>query len=118
MLISEIPVISVHIPPVLRGYTRGHDEVLASGETVGDVLEAVGHTYPELGSLLLSPKGELAGGLSVFIGGARQQLFDVLSMPVAADAVISLVATGAVEGMPARLDPVAQPEHGVISIGD
>ena len=38
MLMSELPVVSVHIPPALRAYADGREEVMASGETVGDFL--------------------------------------------------------------------------------
>jgi molybdopterin converting factor small subunit len=47
IMISESPVVTVHIPPLLRPCVGGHDEVTASGDTVGEVLEAVGHEYPD-----------------------------------------------------------------------
>ena len=40
-MISELPVVTVHIPPLLRPLAGGNEEVTASGDTVGEVLEAV-----------------------------------------------------------------------------
>lgn len=69
MLMSEYPVVSVHIPPILRPLAEGRDEIMASGETVGEVLEAVGHEYPALGESLFCADRSLADGLAVYFGG-------------------------------------------------
>ena len=66
MLMSEYPVVSVHIPPNLRPLAEGRDEIMASGETVGEILEAVGHEYPALGESLFCADGSLADGFAVF----------------------------------------------------
>ena len=70
MSMSEYPVVSVHIPPVLRPLAEGRVEIMASGETVGEVLEALGHAYPALGDSMLCADGSLADGLAVYFGGA------------------------------------------------
>lgn len=118
MATSEYQVVSVHIPPALRGLAGGHDEVMASGETVGDVLRAVGSTYPAFGARVLCGDGQLAAGLQVFLGGIS--LRQVLSTPVEQEEVVTLVATGEI----ACAVPAVQPaEHrmmddaGVISVG-
>ena len=91
MSISEYPVVSVHIPPVLRPFAEGRVEIMASGETVGEVLCAVGHTYPAFARQVLCGDGRLADGLCVYLGGLP--LGSGLPTPVEADTVISLVAT-------------------------
>ncbi len=96
MLMTESPVVSVHIPPSLRAYADGHDEVMASGETVGDVLSAVGHAYPELGIRLLCRDGGLADGLAIYIGGASLREREGLATPVALEEVVTIVAVGQV----------------------
>jgi molybdopterin converting factor small subunit len=92
MLMSEYPVVSVHIPPILRPLAGGRDEVMASGETVGEILEAVGHAYPALGEALLCADGSLADGLAVYFGGTVLHGRESLRMPVAQEEVLSIVA--------------------------
>lgn len=119
MLMSELPVVSVHIPMELRALTGGYDEVMASGETVGDVLRAVGHTYPGFAARVLCGDGQLAEGLSICLGGCTQP--KELSSPVGQEEVLSIVATGVVAcAVPAperALQPEA-PAEALISIGD
>ncbi len=92
MLTSEYPVVSVHIPPILRPLADGRDEVMASGETVGEVLEAVGHEYPALGESLFCANGSLADGLAVYFGGAVLHGRESLAMAVDQEEVVSIVA--------------------------
>lgn len=92
MLMSDCPVVSVHIPPILRPLAEGRDEIMASGETVGEVLEAVGHAYPALGESLLCADGSLADGLAVYFGGAVLHGRESLTLPVDQEEVLSIVA--------------------------
>ena len=92
MLMSEYPVVSVRIPPILRPLAEGRDEIMASGETVGEVLEAVGHACPALGESLFCADGSLADGLAVYIGGAVLLGRESLKMPVDREEVLSIVA--------------------------
>jgi hypothetical protein len=122
MLISEYPVVSVHIPPVLRLLAEGRDEIMASGETVGEVLEAVAHTYPALGDSLLCPDGSLADGLAVYCGGALIHGRESLTILVDQAEVVSIVAVanpscpaGAIRTQATRR-PAAD-EEAVISVG-
>jgi hypothetical protein len=92
MLISEYPVVSVHIPPVLRPLAEGRDEMMASGETLGEVLEALGRECPALGEALFCADGSLADGLAVYFGGAVLHGRESLAMPVDQQEVVSIVA--------------------------
>lgn len=125
MLMTESPVVSVHIPPTLRAFADGHDEVMASGETVGDVLSAVGHAYPELGVRLLCRDGGLADGLVVYIGGVILREREGLATPVALEEVVTLVATGQVACAAGNARAVSDDssdtlfgEESVISLGE
>ncbi|HLO64209.1 MAG TPA: hypothetical protein VK165_14725 [Azonexus sp.] len=116
---SELPVVSVHIPLELRTAVGGHDEVMASGETVGDVLRAVGNTYPDFAARVLCGDGSLAEGLSVCLGGCTQP--QELSSPVGQEEVLAIVATGVVAcavPAPARELQGEAPAEALISIGD
>lgn len=118
MLMSELPVVSVHIPMELRVLAGGRYEVMASGETVGDVLHAVGHTYPDFAARVLCGDGRLAEGLSICLGGCAQP--QELSSPVGQEEVLTIVATGTVAcAVPAERVPQQEaPAEALISIGD
>jgi len=119
MLMSELPVVSVHIPTELRALAGGHEEVMASGETVGDVLRAVGHTYPDFAARIFCGDGSLAESLQVYLGGCHQP--KGLASPVELEEVLSIFATGDLActvpsaHRPARSD---SPAETLISIGD
>ena len=123
MLMREYPVVSVHIPPVLRPLAEGRVEIMASGETVGELLEALGHAYPALGESVLCADGSLADGLAVYFGGAVLHGRESLAMPVGQEEVVSIVAVanpscpaGEVRMQATR--SAAQDEEAVISVGN
>lgn len=87
----DAPVVSVHIPHPLRALAGGHDEVTASGDTVGEVLDAVVHEYPGMRSALLDGSGRLAPGLVVFLGGRSVRELEGLATPVGLEEVLSIV---------------------------
>ena len=90
----DSPVVSIHIPPGLRSYAGGHDEITASGDTVGDLFDALGHEYPAIRSRLISSEGRLMPGLAVYLGGLSVSDLQGLATPVGLEEVISIVATG------------------------
>lgn len=92
MLISEFPVVSVHVPPVLRAYADGREEIMASGETVGEILAAIAHSYPALGERLLCHDGGIADGLRIYLGGNSLDAPAALATAVMQEETLSLVA--------------------------
>ena len=125
MLMSEYPVVSVHIPPILRPFAEGRDEIMASGETVGEVLEAVGHAYPALGESLFCADGSLAKGLTVYFGGAVLHGRESLARTIEQEEVVSIVAvansscpTGLVRTRAARHLVMGEEDETVISVGN
>jgi molybdopterin converting factor small subunit len=122
MSMSEYPVLSVHIPPILRPLAEGREEIMASGETVGEILEALSYEYPALGQSLMCADGGLAEGLEVYIGGTVLHGRESLTIPVDQAEVVSIVAVtnpscpaGEVR-TPANPRP-ATDEEAVISVG-
>jgi len=93
-MISESPVVTVHIPPLLRPHVEGHDEVTASGDTVGEVLEAVGHEYPGFRSKVLLDDGNLVSGLAVYLGATSVRNLQGLATPVQMEELVSIVPVG------------------------
>jgi hypothetical protein len=119
MLMSEFPVVSVHVPKELRPLVAGHEEVMASGETVEDLLHAVGHTYPDFAARVFSSDGTLAEGLRVSLGANSQTT--PLAALVEQEEVLSIFATGkaacAIQSEP-RSAYATREDVALISIGD
>ena len=92
----DSPVVSVHIPLALRGFSGGHDAITASGDTVGEVLEAVGHEFPAISRYLMSPAGDLQPGIAVFLGPRSIGDLRGLKTPIDLEEVLSIVAVGQV----------------------
>jgi molybdopterin converting factor small subunit len=92
----DSPVVSVHIPLALRSFAGGRKEITASGDTVGDVLEAVGHEYPTIRSHLISSEGDLQTGVTVFLGPRSIGEMQGLATPIELEETLSIVPMGGV----------------------
>lgn len=90
----DSPVVSVHIPQALRAFAGGHDEITASGDTVGEVIDALGHEYPAIRSSLISAGGELQPGVAVFLGARSVRELQGLATPIDQEEVLSIVPIG------------------------
>lgn len=117
-MLSESPVVTVHIPPVLRPCVGGHDEITASGDTVGEVLEAVGHEYPAFRAYAMLADGSPAAGFAVYLGPTSVRQLQGMATPVQMEELVSIVQTGEVpavlvagEGHFRQAGPVDRIEH-------
>lgn len=116
-MLTESPVVTVHIPPLLRPYAGGREEIMASGETVGEVLEALGHEFPGFRSRLMQADGSLVSGLAVYLGATSVREMQGLATPVALEELISIVPTGDVrisaagQGEARQAGPLDRVEH-------
>ena len=88
----EEPVVTIHIPPVLRPYTAGRDELLASGDTVQEVLESADHEHPGLLTQVVSANGEIAPSLEVWLGGNKVESCHGLATPIGLEEVVSIIS--------------------------
>jgi hypothetical protein len=93
-MLSDSPVVTVHIPAPLRTYAGGHAELMASGDTVGEIFETISHEYPAMRLHLMLGKNELAPGLAVFLGGCSVRDLQGLATPIDQAELISVVLTG------------------------
>ncbi len=59
--------VTVRIPTPLRAITRGHAEVQAKGDTVGDLVEDLERQFPGLRERLLDERGELRRFINVYV---------------------------------------------------
>jgi len=90
----DSPVVSVHIPQALRSFAGGHEEITASGDTVGEVLEAVGHEYPAIRSHLMPVDGGLPAGVAIYLGPRSIRDMQGLATPIELAETLSIVAVG------------------------
>lgn len=101
----DAPVVSIHIPPALRAYADGKDEVTASGETVAEALHALEHSHPEMSGRILRSNGQLLPSLEVYLGATSISQLDGTATPIAGEEIISIVPRAVSEA------------HGDVSIG-
>jgi len=92
-MLGDSPVVTVHIPAPLRALAGGHTELMASGDTVGEIFETIGHEYPAIRSRLIQGDGGLAQGLSVFLGARSVRNLEGLATPIEQEELISVVLT-------------------------
>jgi molybdopterin synthase sulfur carrier subunit len=76
---------------MLRDQVEGQREVLATGETVREVLEDMTARYPSLHTHLFD-QGELTPFVNVYVGRDDVRTLDGLDTPVGASPVILLPA--------------------------
>jgi molybdopterin synthase sulfur carrier subunit len=73
--------VAVRIPPTLRAEVGGARELVASGDTVADVLDDLVGRYPALAAQLLDG-GELASYVNVYLGGEDIRTREGVETPV------------------------------------
>jgi molybdopterin converting factor small subunit len=102
----ESPVVSVHIPALLRAYTKGAEEVTVSGDTVAEALEALGHEYPVLLERLMEPDGRsLRPYINIYLRGINILTLDGLDTALASEDVLTIISMN-IEEMAASTNPV------------
>lgn len=96
----DAPVVSIHIPPSLRQYAGGHEEVTSSGETVGEALLALANAYPALAGKVLRSNGQLQPSVDVYLGPTSIRALDGVATAIEIEEIISIVprTTRVVEG--------------------
>ena len=93
---------TVKIPPVLRARTGGEAEVAASGDTVGEVLEALAERHPDTREQLFAADGELNRYVNVYLNDEDVRVLDGLETAVTdSDTVVILPAMAG--GCPSRV---------------
>jgi molybdopterin synthase sulfur carrier subunit len=59
--------VTVRIPTPLRSITKGHTEVQAKGETVGELVDDLERQFPGLRERLVDEQGELRRFINVYL---------------------------------------------------
>ena len=72
----------IKIPPVLRSSTSGHKEVLADGESVGEVLRKLAQDHPATESQLFGDEGQLNRYVNVYLNDEDVRVLEGLDTEV------------------------------------
>ena len=80
----------VRIPPTLREQTGGEREVLAEGDTVGDLLDDLMGRFPALRHQLVEDEG-LAPFVNVYVEGEDVRTLDGLETEVHPGSTVTLL---------------------------
>ena len=82
---------SVRIPTILRTYTAGANEVQASGDTVGAVLDSLEADYPGIKGRIVDDSGALRRFVNVYVGDDDVRFIGGLEAEVADGAKVSII---------------------------
>lgn len=75
-------IVTVKLPTQLRATVGGQSAVPAEGATVGEVLDGVYASHPELRDRICDEGGELRRFVNVYVGGEDIRYLDGLKTPV------------------------------------
>ncbi len=81
----------IRIPTPLRSYTQGADEVHVQGNTVKEVLEALGAVHDGVLARILSPEGEPRQFVNIYLGSQNVRALKGLQTPVKDGDVVSII---------------------------
>ena len=83
--------VTVRVPTQLRSLTDGVSEVSVEGSTVGEVLTALGKSYPGFAARLFDDEGNLRRFVNVFLADEDVRFLEGVDTPVNAGQVVSIV---------------------------
>jgi molybdopterin synthase sulfur carrier subunit len=73
---------TIKIPPVLRSSTGGNKEVVAEGDTVGEVLRKLAQDHPATESQLFGDEGQLNRYVNVYLNDEDVRVLNGLETEV------------------------------------
>src|ERR1700721_794191 len=73
---------TVRIPPVLRPSVGGEKELLAEGDSVGEILRALAQEHPDTQTQLFASDGELNRYVNVYLNDEDVRVLDGLETEV------------------------------------
>lgn len=82
---------TIHIPPALRKYTQGNEEVSVDGGNVRDLLSNLESSYPGIGERILDDKGAVRRFVNVFVADEDIRFMENLETPVKEADEVSIV---------------------------
>jgi len=82
---------TIRIPTPLRKLTNNQEEVIASGTTLGAILEELNATYPGLGERILDEQGTIRRFVNIFVNDEDVRFLQEKETPVKEADVVSIV---------------------------
>jgi len=82
--------VTVRIPPPLRTFTEGKDEVNVQGGTVGEVLDALESSSPGIKERIADEKG-VRRSVNIFLGEEDIRFLDALGTELKDGDVVSII---------------------------
>ena len=83
--------VSVWIPPALRERTGNRRQVVAQGQTVREMIDALEGEYPGLRFNLCHETGELRPFVNIFLEGENVRYLQGLDTPLSSGATIHII---------------------------
>jgi molybdopterin converting factor small subunit len=83
--------VTVRVPPPLRSFTGGADRVNVQGNTVGEIVQALGPAYAGLAERILDADGRLRNFVNLFVGSHNIRDLNGLATAVSDGDVLSIV---------------------------
>jgi molybdopterin synthase sulfur carrier subunit len=81
----------IRIPTPLRKLTNNQEEVIASGTTLGAILEELNATYPGLGERILDEQGTIRRFVNIFVNDEDVRFLQEKETPVNEADIVSIV---------------------------
>lgn len=83
--------IEVRIPSPLKSLTGGKGVIQGKGRTVGEVIQEIVSTYPQLRERLCDEKGEMRRFINIFLNNEDIRFLKNLDTPVSEGDTLSLI---------------------------
>ena len=74
--------VTVMIPTPLRKYTGGEEEIATEGQTLKEIIEALGAQFDGLSERIVDDKGEIRRFINVFVNDEDVRFMDGAATPV------------------------------------
>lgn len=82
---------TVRIPPPLRKYTAGAEDVSVEGGTVRELLDALESAHPGIKERICDDKGAVRRFVNVFVADEDIRFLEELDTPVQANDEVSII---------------------------
>lgn len=82
---------TIRIPTPLRKLTNNQEEVIASGATLGAILDELNASYPGLGERILDEQGTIRRFVNIFVNDEDVRFLQEKETPVKEADIVSIV---------------------------